>query len=397
MKSIRNCLNSFLFYNILVYVFFWEFKYVSSGVVFISIGFFSLLCIAFRASISVNISSTSFFLIIIVNLIGLLFSGSNFGNSIRWWSTLVVYFLVYLALQTVYISKKNIRLFFLAIPIFFLFGLFAQIVNQPFVSTINRILLPFESVKSNEVMQKWGYFSGFSGNNLITSFYCMILLLVVLYDVFENKRKRIISYLLAIFSFFGVVITQKRGIFIACTVSIFIVLWYTKIRQQSFKKKFTILVSLIMIIIGIVMFIKFTESGQLFFYRFQNGDDLSSGRYYLYTTLMNNPSKFFLFGNGPSATFSTLNINAHNIYLQVFYENGIVGLFLYTVFFISNLRTAFSQISKKKISYYDNWFCYFSIIFQIAFLIYGMVGNPLNDIFIFLVYIISTANIKADI
>ena len=88
----------------------------------------------------------------------------------------------------------------------------------------------------------------------------------------------------------------------------------------------------------------------------------------------------YLFGKGTGSAFLINSTGLHNVYLQILYEHGALGIVLYTSFFILNLRNA------VKNSYF------YSMCLQIMFLAYCMTGNPLYDYYFFIPYLIYSCN-----
>ena len=91
-----------------------------------------------------------------------------------------------------------------------------------------------------------------------------------------------------------------------------------------------------------------------------------------------------LFGNGINTYKSYLKSNselkvyhAHNIYLQLLGELGIIGFLLTIFFFTSCLFSTilFYKRNKKRLSSKEVYALNFSMGIQLLFLLYGMTGN----------------------
>lgn len=84
--------------------------------------------------------------------------------------------------------------------------------------------------------------------------------------------------------------------------------------------------------------------------------------------------------------------HAHNIYLQLLAETGLIGLILFLIAAITALvKTIALQKEKNTVILRA------SLIYQLFFLIYGISGNPLFDAFYFLPYIISIGMVATEI
>ena len=92
----------------------------------------------------------------------------------------------------------------------------------------------------------------------------------------------------------------------------------------------------------------------------------------------------FITGSGPASVTAIYRGDAHNIYIQILYENGIIGLGLYLAFFGLNIKTSYMCLKK------GNRLARIGLAVQIAILVYGFTGNPLTDIFVFLLYLLAS-------
>ena len=79
---------------------------------------------------------------------------------------------------------------------------------------------------------------------------------------------------------------------------------------------------------------------------------------------------------GTGSAYRIYDTGLHNIYLQLFYDHGIVGAGIYVVFFLYNLRLAIKRKEPMQ------------IYIQMLMLVYGMSGNPIYSNSFFIVYVI---------
>lgn len=76
----------------------------------------------------------------------------------------------------------------------------------------------------------------------------------------------------------------------------------------------------------------------------------------------------------------------HNIYIQLFYENGILGCLSFILFSIYTfVKTTLNY--RQSISLHTKKYLLVSFYFQVYFLIYGLFGNPLFDYTIYFTYV----------
>ena len=84
-------------------------------------------------------------------------------------------------------------------------------------------------------------------------------------------------------------------------------------------------------------------------------------------------------------------LHAHNIYIQMLAETGIVGFMLFMVAFISSLLKTV-EITRKTMMTSNNStlkvIILFSLYMQLFFLLYGFSGNPLYNFTQLFVYFI---------
>ena len=375
-----------------IYIYLWENRFIHSGIIYLLIGVFAVFGIIGSRIVPINLSAKIFLLIVVMNLLGLTYSKVDFFTSINWCISLAIAFFVYWEL---YISESNIKILLIIMCIassVFIIGIYGQYFGFSFVEKINNLLLKRDSNASFAVLRSWGYYCGFSGYNVFSAIMIMIFMFIGISNFYitKNTRIKILSIIVVLLSFFAIIIVQKRGVFVACIVAMLIMLWHERLLNQSIIRQISFFLILSFFVIVIYYFFQSSSSGQLFINRFNNSDNLSSNRFDILNSLLKDWSSFFFLGNGPASTKLVVVANAHNIYAQVFYENGIVGLLLYLIFFFNNLVSAFKMLSlsKKRATNLYTIFIISSILFQIGFLIYGFFGNPINDLYIFLVYII---------
>lgn len=244
-----------------------------------------------------------------------------------------------------------------------------------------------------------GYRTGLTGHYSTNAIYISISLLIfgsiVFQYGFKNVKKRYIVFFL--FSVLALVLTTKRGPLIFSMVSIFItyILVDKKRISDRFIKALSIALTLLM---AFYLLSDYIPELSKFIARFSEDGD--SGRSVMYLLAL---KMFFvnpIFGQGTGAYriqyFSSLAkdsdhmyLNAHNVYLQLLAENGIIGLilFLYASIFVLNksiklLRRFHMENNNNEI------IMYITVAFQIYFLLYCLTGNPLYDSMMYIPYFI---------
>lgn len=169
-------------------------------------------------------------------------------------------------------------------------------------------------------------------NNMAYRFVPILALL------FLFKRWRLPLMLMC---FIFIVLGLKRGAIIIGSISVFIHLYYmVKEQRSSFRKMLAILMVVGLFVVMLIFVIKFYESNSYFQARISatlEGD--ASGRDRIYADLFNyyknesNPFVFF-FGNGADATVGIIGNYAHNDWLEIAINQGLVGLIIYMMFYV---------------------------------------------------------------
>lgn len=171
-------------------------------------------------------------------------------------------------------------------------------------------------------------------NNVGYTFVALLPALVLFY------KKPIIQYLgLAVCGYF-IVIAMKRGAILCGAICL---LWFMVVNLRKIPRKrkwIVVLVSVAVVVSGVYLFNYMMETSPYFRYRlFQTEAGESSGRNVLYGIFYNhfihedNPWKF-LFGNGANATLKIGYNFAHNDWLEIAINQGLLGLFIYLVYWI---------------------------------------------------------------
>ncbi len=181
-------------------------------------------------------------------------------------------------------------------------------------------------------------------------------------------KRPIMQYLgLTVCSYF-VLISMKRG---AILIGAVCVLWFmvTNLRRTPKKKRWLVVaVSILVVFAGIYLVNYMMETSDYFRYRLAETEaGNSSGRNELYKTFFNhfinedNPLRF-LFGNGANATLKIGYNMAHNDWLEIAINQGLMGLIIYLIYWIS------FYISWKKTKNQSQAFMAIGMVFIVYFI-----------------------------
>lgn len=154
------------------------------------------------------------------------------------------------------------------------------------------------------------------------------------------RKKPLIRGLLMAYCSLFILMAMKRGaILIAVAVLLLLILDMT--RKSSGRRKLLSLVLVVLFIAAVVYYVLYLlQTSDYFVLRLQQtveGD--SSYRDIIYANaydyFVNRTSFFtFLFGNGADATIKLLGNYAHNDWLEIAINNGLVGVILYLIYYI---------------------------------------------------------------
>ena len=370
------------------YMMFWENRYINSGVLFFLIAVLSLLTLFISSEVYLEKQEAVFFILTIYNIVQLSFMKIITNDAIKWTETLIIYTIILIAFINSFqkngVSSNAIKIPLTVLSGIFVFGIYLQKLSPIFVSRINSMFLNPVSIINNRVFLTWGYYCGFTGLTVVSGLTCMVFGILQLDRAMSKnlkKANRILCFACVLMAIYGTILIQKRGLFISTLVCIAV---YILLKTENRK---SLLTSIVLIgFIGVVCyyFLYSNESGALFLWRSFEKEDLTSGRAVMWSDLIEKSKDVLITGYGPASVTTLYGGDAHNIYLQVLYENGIIGLSLYLIFFGLNLVASYKCIKS------GNNMARIGFAVQIGILVYGFTGNPLTDIFVFLLYLLAS-------
>lgn len=155
------------------------------------------------------------------------------------------------------------------------------------------------------------------------------------------QKQRMLQYILMVACAYFIVAAMKRGAIICGAVCI---VWFLAVNLKETKSSRRLLVLFFSVIVFaslVYIYYYMLETSAYFNYRIgqtESGD--SSGRDILYSTFFNhfiNESNItrFMLGNGANATLKISYNYAHNDWLEIAINQGLIGLFIYLLYWIS--------------------------------------------------------------
>lgn len=226
-------------------------------------------------------------------------------------------------LKNIYISLLPIYVYYLLAKIGVLNKNYLQIYLLFFLflvslSYIDNYMNASKSAESEEIT-----------NNMGIRFMTLIPMLFFL------EKRRLLQYVALVYIFTFVVMGMKRGaILLAVVLTIYFL--YHSLKEASQKEKlYLLLLSIVAIVLIGMVVADLMESSTYFNRRVQQTlEGNSSGRDFIYTSLwyafLENGSLFHcLLGFGADATIEFAGNFAHNDWLELLIDNGLLGIVLY--------------------------------------------------------------------
>lgn len=158
-------------------------------------------------------------------------------------------------------------------------------------------------------------------------------------------KKPVIEYLGMIVCGLFILLSLKRGAIVCGSVCI---LWYLFInlkKSKKSKKWIILLAGVAIVLVSVYTIIYLRETSNYFVLRMeQTTAGESSGRDSYFTLFFNyflheNNSVGILFGNGADATLRIGGNYAHNDWLEILINQGLIGLIIFLVYWISFYKT----------------------------------------------------------
>lgn len=239
---------------------------------------------------------------------------------------------------------------------------------------------------------EFGYRAGLADNHSANGAYCVVSFLITVAalisgDVQDKKEKR--KYLIAlIVSIIAVLLTTKRAHLLFGCVSAMLC-YYLCGKKGKTSRLFKICLIAAVLVTMFYFASSFIPAISDFLEGFEGQEDISNGRYEFWEIAMSYFAKNPIFGIGwlgfryaTLGVYSTVGyVDAHNVYIQLLTESGLVGAAIMLVIFVGTLVQTIKMIN----GYTDDMgsnikriLC-ISLIFQIFCLIYGFTGNFLYD------------------
>lgn len=243
-----------------------------------------------------------------------------------------------------------------------------EFIAPNFIHGLTQFLL--RANEASETLRLFGfqYHCGIAQQASYNAVYIAVAICVFipyLFDNFSSKgRWKPISLL--VLSIVALILTGKRGAIVAIVISVVVTVVAFLVLKKGTKLKFVI--PGILVFITISWAVANTDIAVNIIRRMQYADDFMSNRENLWGLLIEGIRNQPLIGNG-SASFSVVSRSSgHNSFLQVWYENGLIGLLCVLFIFAQGIYLALKGYRNNNSNENGRYYLS-SLMFQIYFAI----------------------------
>lgn len=314
--------------------------------------------------------------------------------------------------------KINVNYFIIALKTIFVFSLiYALSTLFQFFYTdlyLSHFLHRFTHAQSEEILRllRNDNYTGFTAQTAYIAGFLVygIGSVFILYNNTIKKHYRLLLILSLPLLFYSLLLTNKRAHFLFMIIALMITYLFSTEVKRFLNQMMKFIVGIgLLLLTTIITFLNYTPNidSQIgrFYLRIEKtiegfiaGEDITSGRIYLYEYALNLFNESPILGIGwrrfQEISIGVINIDRgshpHNIYFQLLTELGIIGFILFmipvvyvfirTIKLLLNSDVIFSQDSKWKVA------LQYSLYVQSFFLLYGITGNLLTDHIFLLMY-----------
>ncbi len=258
------------------------------------------------------------------------------------------------------------------------------------------------------------YRSGFTAHYSTNSIYLSFGLVCWVCGLIGGKAKlRARNVIVGLVFLLALLLTTKRGPLVASVVAVS--MCYLFVNREKFTGTILKALSIVLLaILAVGVLATFVPGVEATLQRFVelSEDETGNGRSELYDCALSMICANPLFGNGWGSyskyvattalgiMYSDLgfaSMSAHNVYLQLLAETGVVGLVLFLIPAAATLSAAMRRsAAHRERGLYGGSFCLWACVgAQIFFLIYCFSGNPLYDPQCYIPYFMSCVAVFA--
>jgi len=291
---------------------------------------------------------------------------------------------------------------------------FKIIIVSIFIESAAVIYLVIDDViiNGNEFSRSNDY-RGFAANINITAFSLVIKSPVIFYYLFKegSKAKLGFLYLMIFMTSLSLFFLLSRGAFIAFTLITGIIFIYKLIKEQKIVIA-KIGISIIVLLISFQVANNIIDSkdsnvivDRASSIRLDNSDESINQRLRFYSAAINSITKTPLLGIGlgnwkfvsikydqKEMTEYTVPYYAHNDFLQIGAEIGIIGMLVYIYFLFNPFIILFKKIYSNKESFIDVILFVMLVVYLIDSTLNFPINRPISHVFLFFLIVVFQEN-----
>lgn len=266
-------------------------------------------------------------------------------------SVLLLMFTVYGIVEMIVNSNslyiKEIYLSLLPTYVFFVFSKKKQI-NMQWIKVVFFLMAVMTALKYNYEVYRIEEILGLENATINVGYELLALIPLVCFF----KDKPIVQYVLLAIISAAIISTAKRGAIIINALCL-LFFFYNSQDQASRQNKWYIwLLVIIFVMIGVRYVINYYENSDYFQLRIEKTlEGNSSGRQFIYkkawSVFTNSGIWGLLFGHGAFGTIRIIGIEAHNDWLELLVNQGILGFFVYLSYWIVFYKTYTREINNN--------------------------------------------------
>lgn len=300
---------------------------------------------------------------------------------------LIVFFISYYQLSRIYDWYNRAIKLLLILSGVHVIATILHVILPDIVNTINMILLNSKSYSVVMDLFSYGYYSGIAGQTSFNALYIMVFISIIYSKVINEDKNLLKNSITLLIGYCAMFLTNKRGPLVAIIVAQIItyVIFYLKPNKKNIK----IVAGLILTTFIMFILINNVEAFQSIIKRFEITENFTSNRDILFDSMIAGIKESFLYGCGAGSLGVDLGVGGHNIYLQILYENGILGFIGILSILYFNLRMCYKAVRlsiKERAEYI--FILISSFVYQISFCIYGLTESVFFNPTMFISYIV---------
>ena len=261
-------------------------------------------------------------------------------------------------------------------------------------------LFPESTSRLTRTYYRSGGIAGLTSHYSTNGMFLAIGFLISVSQFYKRKKKAVPF---AILFLIALLMCGKRAHVIFSLASLFVLYYCSQVKKGCLSRWGKILGMLFLV--GCIVTILYSVAPGLFVFleRFQiefNDGDVSNGRFKLWRIAGSYFRKNPILGVGwkhfqklvTQFGYSPGIYDAHNIYLQLLCETGVFGFITYVIWFAGMAVKSYNLYTKSiYTNTFEKYLISFSLAYQTFFLLYGLTGNPLYELYTFIPYFISCA------